>query len=168
MTTNIDYAPVFARSLADLATLYTLDWDRLEELLDKATEELAEGADDQLTPGERAELETLREQAGDCTCQDDANERVDEYPLEFSFSVDSCNPSDWPPKRPDRLIILVTTGGPAARIVVELGESGGYGNWWPEVADWGTGWQTVFQDVHEKQHLEPLIDHWVEILESYL
>ncbi len=168
MKTTIDYGPVFAQSLADLATLCTLNWDRLEELLDRATEELAEGAEDQLTPEERAELETLREQAGDCSCQEEANERVDEYPLDFSFSVDSCNPQDWPPKRPDRLVILVTTGGPAARIVIELGESGGYGNWWLEVADWGTGWHTVWQELPEKTHIEPLIDHWVEILDSYL
>lgn len=168
MQATIEYGPVFAQSLADLATLYTLDWDRLQDLLDKATGELSEGADDQLTPGERVELETLREQAGDCRSQEDANERVDEYPLDFSFAVDSCNPQDWPPKRPDRLIILVTTGGPAARIVIELGESGGYGNWWLEVADWGTGWQCVVQEAHEKQHIEPLIDHWVEMLDSYL
>ena len=158
--TNIDYAPIFASSLSDLATLYTLDWDRLEDLGGRDTEEL--------TLGERAELESLREQAGDCTCQDDANERVDDYPLEFTFSVSGCSPRDWPPKRPDTLVILVTTGGPAARIVIELGESYGYGNWWIEVADWGTGWQTVVQELHEKQHIEPLIDHWVEIVESYL
>jgi hypothetical protein len=29
--THIDYAPVFASSLADLATLYTLDWEGLED-----------------------------------------------------------------------------------------------------------------------------------------
>lgn len=166
--TAIDYAPIFAGSLADLATLYTLDWERLEDLLDRATEELAECADDQLTPDERAELDALRSQAGDCTCQDDANERVNEYPLEFTFSVSGCSPQDWPPKRPDTLVILVTTGGPAARIVIELGESWGYGNWWLEVADWGTGWQCVTQEEHEKQHIEPLIDHWVEIAETYL
>jgi DNA repair exonuclease SbcCD ATPase subunit len=114
------------------------DYDLAKTAEDKRTaweekiEELAEWDADN---GE--EYQELREAAGDCADQDEARERIQEDALSVEVR------SDWTtlgkPLEASEYCILLCTGGPAARIVGDLGR-GEPTSARLEYQDWGTPW----------------------------
>lgn len=93
-------------------------------------------------------LKNLETAAGDCTDEDDARQAIHEDPLSV------CVRSDWQmlgeDLEPAEFEILLSTGGPATRIVGGLDQYREPVTARLEVQDWGTPWTQYFdadQDV---------------------
>ena len=97
-------------AIREMVAALQCDFDRLTELADRETDE-----DDPLTDDEREELAALREAAGDCSDVDDARERIEEDPL--SLEIRGRYTGEW---EADEFELLLSTGGPATRIVGDL------------------------------------------------
>jgi len=113
------------------------DYERLEELRELKGQ--ADDADQPLSDDEAAELAELEEAAGECNDRDDAEQRIYEDPLSIEvrsgwYSLGGDTPE------PEEFCILLTTGGPALRIVGELDSYGQPGNPRLEYQDWFTPW----------------------------
>lgn len=105
-----DQAKVQYESICEILAALDVDYDRLEELED--SEDLCED--------DIAELVRLREAAGDCTSQDEAQERLYESPL--SVQVRSGWEDPGVGLTAYEFEILLCCGGPAVRIRGELDE----------------------------------------------
>lgn len=146
-----DQARAQMASIAEMVAAANMDWDRLDELRDMRADHEADMADqtDPKTwavsyPDEAEELAELEETAGDCEDYEDAMRRIYEDPLSVDFrSGWSSDPNDL---QPEEFQILLCTGGPAVRLMGELGFDGGVSCVWMEFQDWGTPW-TQFFDV---------------------
>lgn len=119
---NKDSGPDEAQARNDAADALT-EWDEengdeLKELTDAATYE------------------------GDLqTDADSVRERIQECPLSVEVRNGWYAPgSDGDDVKPEEFMILLSTGGPALRIMGELGEHGGPTRAWLEYQDWGTPW----------------------------
>lgn len=131
------------------------DYDRLEKLRDErdalvADVESSEGVE--LLDARRAlasweevdgdELTALKALAGDCESEEQARERIQEDALSVEVR------SGWTPLgdtlTADEFNILLTTGGPAVRIMGELDEYGEPRRAWLEVQDWFQPWMQYF------------------------
>lgn len=133
-------------ALVDMVAALQCDYDRLEELRE-ARDGFAAESEDPMTvgptvwasiyPGEAAELADLEAAAGDCESEDDARQRIEEDALSIEAR------SDWQSMgetlEPAEFCILLTTGGPAVRIVGEL-DNGEPSRPRLEVRDLGTPW----------------------------
>lgn len=144
-------------SIVGMLAALDCDYARLEELKDER-EELAEAVKDALSEGadgrafddlaqwdnENAEeLAQLVEDAGDCTSREEAEERIQEDPLETQVRSDWHSPGETDIK-PSEFYILLCTGGPAVRIMGELDQYGQPDRAWLEYQDWGTPWTQYF------------------------
>lgn len=125
-------------AIKEMVDALQLDWERLEEL----KEQRDDWGDDDGTwytdTDERDELEELLKLAGDCEDEDDARQRIDEDPLSLQVRADWREPGS-DDNEPVEFCLLLTTGGPAVRIIGELS------NFEPthatlQVQDWGTPW----------------------------
>jgi hypothetical protein len=125
-----DQAAAQYESIVQMLAALTCDYDRLEELRD-----LEEG--NHLDKGELEELAQLEDEAGDCTDQDDALQRIMDDPLEVQVRSDWTTPGEE--LEANEFMILLCTGGPAVRIVGELNR-GEPCRAWMEYQDWGTPW----------------------------
>ena len=127
-------------SIREMIAAANLDWDRLEEL--KAEELDAEEEGRAMDPDELDELDELRNAAGDYTSQEEAEEAIYNDPLSIQYrSGWASSPEDM---QPEEFEILLCTGGPAVRIVGELGNHGQPSCAWLEYQDWGTPWTMLF------------------------
>lgn len=137
-------------SVCAMLDAYELDWDRLEELRDMQADHEA-GMIDELDPkpfnvahpNEALEIEVLEADAGDCTDQDDAQQRISEDPLSVEVR------SDWVSRYDEKMTpgefrILLCTGGPAVQVRGELDDNGTPCRAWLEYQDWGTPWTQYF------------------------
>lgn len=89
-------------------------------------------------PAQREELAELESDAGDCEDEDDAQQRIHEDPLSVEYrSGWSTDPHSL---EAEEFMVLLCTGGPAVRIVGELGDHGTIHRAWLEYQDWGTPW----------------------------
>ena len=146
-----DQARAQMASIAEMVAAANMDWERLEELRDMFAdhEVLEDGGINPETfgavyPDEADELAELEETAGDCEDYEDAMRRIYEDPLSVDFrSGWSSDPNDL---QPEEFQILLCTGGPAVRLMGELGFNGEVARVWMEFQDWGTPW-TQFFDV---------------------
>ncbi len=142
-----------AASIVEMVAALSCDYDRLEELR-AAKEEWAEnvgGDDDEQNrtheewgkefPDEAAELLQLEADAGECKNQDDARQRIEEDPLSIQVRSDWHNIGE--DSEDAEFEILLTTGGPAVRIVGEL-DDGEVLRPRLEVQDWGKPWTEYF------------------------
>ena len=126
--------------IAALMAAQRLDWVLLEELRDQYAEavECCEEIPDEL----RDTLEELEEAAGDWADVEDVQREIDEHPLCIEYR------SGWNTSAEDlqaeEFCILLCTGGPAVRIVGEIGEHGQPCRAWIEYQDWGTAWTQYF------------------------
>jgi hypothetical protein len=120
-----------ADSIASMVAALDCDYDRLEELREfKEREGL-------MTVGAMEELIALETAAVGAESREDAEQRIQESPLEITLAGE-WSLGDTP--KADKAYILLSTGGPATRIVCELD-----GDMQPERAyiqaqDWGTPW----------------------------
>jgi hypothetical protein len=133
-------------SIREMLAAVAVDYDRLEEL----REEKADADDDtsavswaEENPDEAAELAELEAAAGDCKDQDEAEQRIYEDPLSVQVRGGWYTPGEEKPD-PEEFEILLCTGGPAVRILGELGEGNEPTRAWLEYQDWGTPWQTLY------------------------
>jgi hypothetical protein len=136
-----------AHSIADMVAALECDYDRLEEAKEERTElaaqlEAAHTQTDMSATIERlgalnVEIAELREVAGDCESREDAERLIQESPLEITLSG-TWSMDEEP--RADKAYILLGTGGPATRIVVELTEHMEPGRAYIQAQDWGTPW----------------------------
>jgi hypothetical protein len=138
-------APAFD-AIAEMVAALECDYDRLDELREERDGWIESAPDDTTTrareewagefPAESAELAALETAAGDCPDRDRASSRIVEDPLSirvFGEKVDG----EW---EVEKLEFLVTTGGPAVRIMAEVDQHGLPRRAWMEVQDWGTPW----------------------------
>lgn len=140
------------QSLCSMLDAVDVDYDRMQELKDERDDfvlELEDGSEvpsPQMwaheNPDDADELEMLQADAGDCTDQDDAQERINEDPLEVT--VRSGWVSQGTEMTADDFAILLCTGGPAVRIRGELDQHGTPCRAWLEYQDWGTPWTQYF------------------------
>jgi len=111
----------------------TLDWERFEEL-----KEAADDPDVKYSEWEdRDEYEELRAAAGDCDDEEGAQRHIDEDPLSVELGG-WWSPGSDPEATEYR--VLLCTGGPAVRIVGDLGLHGEACSARLEVQDWFKPW----------------------------
>jgi hypothetical protein len=138
-------------AIQQLVAAAEADYDRIEELrndrdsYDPETDadglHLLDGNGVALTwadgySDDAEELFELEDAAGDCEDKEDAIRRIHEDPLSIRIFGERVD-GEW---TADRFEILLTTGGPAVRIVGELDQNGEPDRVWLEVQDWGTPW----------------------------
>lgn len=144
-------------SIKEIVDALTVDYDRLEELrgvrqafIDDWEDENEDTGDadnarsewETAYPDEAQELAELEEQAGDCDDQETARRRIEEDPLSLRIFGERTN-GEW---EADNYELLLSTGGPATRIVGEIGNSGDPSTARLEVQGWFTPW-TEFHKV---------------------
>ena len=145
-------------SIAEMVAALDVDYDRLEHLRDKfdalggCEKHAAELGKSEWSSDVTAhvgndliyaydvgrELAELESDADECEDLDDAQQRIHEDPLSIEYR--SGWSSDPHSLEPDEFCVLLCTGGPAVRIVGELGEHGAIHRAWLEYQDWGTPW----------------------------
>ncbi len=143
-----------ADALREMVAALECDYDRLEELKEERGDYEPDTDGDSLSAEDKrnewatvfhddaTELTELETAAGECTSQDEARERIQEDALSVEVRADwhevggDSEPTDF--------TILLTTGGPAVRIMGEL-QDGQPHRAWLEVQDWGTSW-TEYRD----------------------
>jgi hypothetical protein len=146
-------------SIREMVAALECDYDRLEELRDDRddlTAELPPAEDAETTDGQTAlanlaewtrdngdELAALEAAAGECGSRDDAEQRIHEDPLSIEYR------SGWVTDKTEMVAeevkILLTTGGPAVQIIVEL-DDGQPRRAYLQVQDWGTPWTDYYKD----------------------
>lgn len=129
-------------SIAEMVAALECDYDRLEELAERindlnALHAMTSAEGDELQDAE-AELADLRDAAGDCESREDAEQRIQDDPL--SIEVRSGWTSIGEPFEAEEFSILLTTGGPAVRIVGDIDQYGEPSRPRLQVQDWGTPW----------------------------
>lgn len=151
-----DQAAAQYSSIVSMLAAVECDYDRLEELRDERSAWLEENPGSFIDPkdprnggrwvmafpDEAEELEELEDEAGDCTDEDDARQRISEDPLSVEVRSDWASPGDE--LTPGEFQILLCTGGPAVRIMGELDQYGTPCRAWLEYQDWGTPWTQYF------------------------
>lgn len=140
-------------SLRCMVAALECDYDRLEELREErdnfeienpsAPDETVSATDESAAawanenPDDAEELAELEAAAGECESREDAETRIQEDALSLQFR------SGWVSSReemePEEFELLLTTGGPAVRIIGEIRDGQAHH---PvlQVQDWGTPW----------------------------
>jgi len=156
----MDQARAQMESISKMIARLDLDWDRLAELRETAAElsdfRKAEARALCLTEEEREELSELEDIAEDCEDEDQAVQLIEEDPLEV------CVRSGWTAPggemEAEEYMILLCTGGPAVRIVGDIG-GGEAVSATLEYQDWGTPW-TEYREINEA-YLIRYADHFL-------
>lgn len=115
------------------------DGDILEAL---EVVESTQGAHAQWVKDYSEELQALKDEAGDNESEEEAREAIQNDPLEVQVRSDWTSPGEE--LTPVEFMILLSTGGPAVRIVGELSEHGEPDRAWLEYQDWGTPWTRYY------------------------
>lgn len=129
-TENYAYAQARAQmnSILELVAALNCDYDRLGELNDQ----------EELDEDEQKEMRSLKDDAGECTCQEDAETAIQEDPLSIEIRSDWHSVGDA--SKACEFAILLSTGGPAVRIHGELNDYHEPYRAWIEYQGWGTSW----------------------------
>ena len=106
-------------SIVEMVAALNCDYDRRSEL--------------------REELIKLNAEAGECEDRDVAEDQIKDDALSVRVFGERVN-GEW---EADKFEILLTTGGPAVRIMGEL-DGGEPCRAWLETQDWGTPWAQYF------------------------
>ena len=146
-------------SIREMVAALECDYDRMEELRDERDTWIdAKWEDDENGtppdgaaiwaaefPGEAQEFAALEEAAGECKGDDDARQRIEEDPLSIEYRTgwmtqrETVERDDWAEAK-----ILLTTGGPAVQIIVELNDGEPH-RAYLQVQDWGTPWTDYYE-----------------------
>ena len=121
-----------------------LDWNRLKEMKDTDAEDM--------TDEEKEEFAELTADAGEFENYDEARERIEEGPLSVQVRSAWYSPGAEP-EPPDEFEILLSTGGPALRIIGDLNEHGEPTRARLEMQDWFTPWVEIILDHNELDDL---------------
>jgi hypothetical protein len=122
-----------AASICEMVAALECDYDRLEYLTDAGA----------LCADKATELRELKEAAGECTSREEAEQRIQEDALSVEVREDWHEPGYRDKDPATEFKILLSTGGPATRIIGEL-DNGEPSRAWLEVQDWGTPWTQYF------------------------
>ncbi|MFA5240360.1 MAG: hypothetical protein WC476_11735 [Phycisphaerae bacterium] len=114
-----------------------MDWERYQEL--------KEMNETDLTADEKQELKELTETAGEYESQDDVRQRIEESPLSIQTRGGWHNPGEQADD--EEFEILLSTGGPALRLIGELDQYKQPEKCRLEHQDWGTPWTELYNDV---------------------
>lgn len=130
-------------SIKEMVAALECNYERLQELKDEREaltddEELVKDLAEWDTQNSE-ELKELIKTAGECESREDAEQRIQEDPLEIQVRAGWYTPGEKPEK-PSEFLILLCTGGPACRIVGELNEYGDPIRTRLEYQDWFTSW----------------------------
>jgi hypothetical protein len=135
-------------SILDMVNALECDWERLAELREERAG--LDGADFDLWAEDNLEeLHELETMAGEASDREDAEQRIQEDPLSIEVRSGWVSPSHASLSTGDRMqaeefCILLSTGGPAVRIMGELDENCEPYRAWLEVQDWFTPWTQYF------------------------
>jgi hypothetical protein len=148
-----------AESLAEMVAALECDYDRLEELRTELADwecdpDLPELRRDHWAiayPMESDELKELEEAAGECTSREEAEQRIQENPL--SLQVRSGWYTPGAVSSAEEFELLLTTGGPAVRIIGELDAYGEPDRARLQTQDWGTQWTDYMGDAISQDEL---------------
>lgn len=146
-------------SIREMVAALECDYERLQELRDERdgydehADECGQSGNWALdNPGDAAELAELESAAGECESQDDARERIEQDPLSLQFR------SGWFASRedmePEEFELLLTTGGPAVRIIGEINGGGEFTRPQLQVQDWFKPWTDYNGDSDDEAALE--------------
>lgn len=155
----VQNATAWADSIRQMVAALACDYERLEELRDERADLASEAADDTNAVQAEAvealkawdaenseELEELTEAAKvDGDKMDDADaarQRIQEAPLSVQVRSGWSTPGES--MHAEEFEILLSTGGPALRIMGELDEHKQPHRAWLEYQDWGTPWTHHF------------------------
>lgn len=134
-------------TIQELVAALEMDFERYAELKLKDMTE-----DDMMTEDEKTELAELTETAtveGEGYADADAvRKRIEEGPLSVQVRSGWYSPGE-PDNTPDEFEILLSTGGPALRIIGDLDRYGQPDRPRLQYQDWGTPW-TEYCDVDEE------------------
>ncbi len=144
-------------SLAEMMAALEVDYDRLEELREERDGwEQPDGyacsswdEDSETDADDVDELAKLEEAAGECESEDDARQRIQEDPLSLRIFGELID-GEW---EADNYELLLGTGGPAVRIVGDLGEHKEPTSARLEVQDWFKPWTEYSDENHDDNML---------------
>jgi hypothetical protein len=131
-------------TIIEQAAALDMDWERYDELKDMATEDM----DDD----EKEELAELKGMAGEFENQDDVRERIEEGPLSVQVRSGWYSPGSEQVK-PEEFEILLSTGGPALRIIGDLDDYGQPERPRLQYQDWSTPWTEYATSADEDEAL---------------
>lgn len=138
-----------AESLAEMVAALECDYDRLEELREQMSSK------EVMDPDETEELRQLEEAAGDCESREDAEQRIHEDPLSVEVRSGWHSPGEAGAdvSAPEEFCILLSTGGPATRIIGELNEHCEPTRARLQAQDWFTVWTDYTGDAISQDDL---------------
>lgn len=76
--------------------------------------------------------------------KEDAERAIEEDPLEIQYCTGWYSISEGTPEKPKEFYVLITTGGPAVRIMGEFDQHGNITRAYMQVQDWFTPWVDVY------------------------
>ena len=145
-----------AESIAEMVAALECDYDRLAELREFRADWLKDNPGSYLDPNdprakagahfalanpdEAEELAELQAAAGDCENREEAEQRIQEDALSVEVRSDWYAPGGEGPEPPAEYLILLSTGGPATRIIGELDQHGEPESARLQAQDWFTPW----------------------------
>jgi len=124
-------------SIAEMVAALDVDYDRLSELKEQ----------DERTEEEAEELAELEKAAEDCESLDDAEQRISDDPLSIQVRSGWCDVGAE--MEAEEYCILLSTGGPATRIIGDLNRFGEPETATLQAQDWFTQWQDYNGDDEE-------------------
>lgn len=128
----LDNAKGWMDTITEHIDALEMDWDRYEELKEMDAKDMSEE--------ELEEFAELRKTAGEYESAEDVRERINESPLEVVVRSDWYAPGSEQDK-PSEYKILLSTGGPALRIIGDLDQYGQPETARLEYQDWFTPWE---------------------------
>lgn len=140
----------WASTISELVAALECDYDRKEELNLQRNEFISEADDKGVAAtvfdatDEGKELSELTEASTidgyEQENGDSVREGICECPLSVEVRSGWYAPGECNASAPEEFMILLSTGGPALRIMGELGEHNEPTRAWLEYQDWGTPW----------------------------
>lgn len=128
-----DQAKAQLESIMAMVAALEADYDYMDTLRHQREE--GEG----LTHEEAQELIVLEESSNGCTSEDEAQQAIQEDPLSVQVRTGWYSPTGDRPE-PEEFEILLCTGGPAVRIIGDLGEYNRPYDPRIQYQDWSTPW----------------------------
>lgn len=139
-----------AESLAGMVAALECDYVRLEELRD-----VRENTQGDVHPSDLEELAELEKAAGECESREAAEQRITEDPLSVEVRSGWYTPTGnhLEQQSPEEFCILLSTGGPATRIIGELDEHCEPTRARLQAQDWFTQWTDYTGDAISQDDL---------------
>ncbi len=148
---GLQNAQAWLGSIREMVAALECNYERLEELKEERADLVsackdaplggeAEQALAEWNEANSEELTELIEAAGECENQEQARDRIEESALSVQVRSGWYSPGDSENAAPEEFEILLTTGGPALRIIGELNEHREPVHPRLQYQDWGTPW----------------------------